>query len=368
MFLIYLIAYGKMPESLKREGKPMVKTRYTNEKKYGLSIAAWLGDDEYDHAPVDGPYISVTGLLKPLRQIVLAQRVRAKMAQSGAVNFIDIDRFVASRLGTAIHSSIEHSWTRKIKGREAFRLALKRLGYDDLTIERVVVNPTAEQLAKRPDIVPVYMEQRAFKKVGDYTIGGQFDFIGDGILEDFKSMAVYGYMKGDKDEEQLMQGSLYRWLNPELVTSDWMRIQQIFTDWSKMEARIKAKKGYPQSRIVEKVLDLMPYAKTDMWVKNRVGEIDRLMDVPEEDLPRCTQKELWQDDPVYKYYANPEKTTGRSTKNFDSFAEAQDHLTKKGVGVIKEVLGKVKRCGYCDGFDLCTQKDEYLAADVLQLP
>ena len=51
---------------------------------------------------------------------------------------------------------------------------------------------------------------------------------------------------------------------------------------------------------------------------------------------------------------------GRSTKNFDSMAEAKAHLSEKGhKGVIKIIPGEVKRCGYCAAYDICTQKDEY---------
>lgn len=298
--------------------------------------------------------------------IVLDQRVKALIASSDVAETIDIDRYVASRLGTAIHSSIEHSWSRSVGGVMAFKLSLERMGYPQKVIDLVRVNPTPEELIKNPDIVPVYMEQRAYKKVGNYTVGGQFDFIGAGVLEDFKSMGVYGYMKGDKDEEQLMQGSLYRWLNQDLVTSDWMRIQQIFTDWSKLQAMIKIKSGYPQARIIEKKLTLKPVDEIEAWVTERIGQIELMADMPEAELPRCTQKELWQDPTTYQYFKNPDGK--RATKNYNNFPEAQTHLLKDGnVGIVKEKLGKVKRCAYCSAIDMCSQAKEYLDNGTLVL-
>lgn len=341
--------------------------RYTNEKEYSLSIAAWLGDDDYDHAPVDGPYISVTGLLKPMRMIVLSQRLKQIQDESESIEVIDIDRYVSSRLGTAIHSAIEHSWTRKAGKVKAFVRVLTKLGYTADVIAKIRINPTKEELTTNPDIIPVFMEQRAYKKVLGYTIGGKFDFIGAGILEDFKSMGVWGYMKGDKDEEQLMQGSLYRWLNPDLVTEDWMRIQQIFTDWSKLEALKGISRGYPQSRILEKHLKLKSLDEMDAWVEAKVKNIILLKDTPEPELPRCTKEELWQGDPEYKYFGKA--TNKRATKNFDNPTEAYAWLeSKNGVGEVREVFPPVKRCGYCPVFDICTQKDEYKAAGILQMP
>lgn len=334
--------------------------KHTNNENYSLSIAVWLADDEYDHAPVVGPYISATGLLKSLRMIVLAQRIRAVKAQSPDDDVIDISRYVSSRLGTAIHSSIEGTWTSR------YKTALLRLGHPQAIVDRVKVNPEPENINEGD--ITVYMEQRAYRKVSTYTIGGMFDFIGDGTLEDFKSMGVYGYMKGDKDEEQLLQGSIYRWLNPKLVTSDHMLIQQIFTDWSKLDASIKKKRGYPQKRILSKKLTLMTLKETDNWVIQRIRLIESHTDTPESELPLCTQKELWQPDSVFKYYKNPAKT-GRSTANFNTYAEAHGRFLKDNqIGIIKEFPGLVKRCGYCDAFDICTQKDVYIKEGILQMP
>ena len=354
--------------------------KLTNEEGYSLSIAVWLGMDDYNHSPVPGLYISATGLLKPIRMIVLDQRQKAIMKQSPDEDTMDISRNVPSRLGTAIHEAIENAWL-KVNQREdslsgkakdimtiGHNKVLRALGHPDKVIQRLKVNPTEKQVANDPDMIAVYMEQRAYKKIGEYTIGGQFDFVGNGVLEDFKSMGVYGYMQGGKDEDQLLQGSIYRWLNPKIVTEDHMLIQQIFTDWSKLDATIKKARGYPQQRIVTKRLKLMSLEETDTWVKNRLQLINKAFETPENELPVCTKKELWQSDTSYKYYKNP-ASTKRSTKNFDNFPEAHQRLMKdKQVGIIKEMPGLVRRCGYCNAFDLCTQKDEYLNNGTLKMP
>ena len=340
--------------------------KYSNDKKYGLSIAAFLADDEYDHSPVKGPYLSVTGMLKPDRMMVLDQRVKLSTARSDVPEVIDIDRFVPSAIGTAIHSAIEHSWTRMQGNQKAYVVALRRLGYPEDVIKQIKINPTPEDFAANPNLIPIYMELRAIKKVGPYSIGGKFDFIGNGFLEDFKTMGTYGYIKADKDEEHIMQGSLYRWLNPELVTEDIMKIQYIFTDWSKLEAIKGISRGYPQTRILEKQLKLKPIEEMQKWVENKIATIEGYKDTPEADLPFCSQKDLWQSDPVYKYYGKP--GAKRASKVFDNQADAFAWGATKGTGEVKEFGGQVKRCGYCNAYELCTQKDIYAAAGILQLP
>lgn len=125
---------------------------------------------------------------------------------------------------------------------------MRDLGYPESVIERVIINPEPEEL--QSNSIPVYLEQRVEKKLGPFTISGQFDLVLDGELNDYKSTGVYGFMNGSNDEKYRIQGSIYRWLNPQIITSDCMCIQYIFTDWSGLRASIEKAKGYPQSRVV----------------------------------------------------------------------------------------------------------------------
>lgn len=325
----------------------------TNKTQIPLSIAVWLADDTYEYIDIPD-YISVTTLIKSPRQIVLGRRLTVSNSET-----LDVADKMASKFGTAIHNSIEDTWTRRHKEN------LLRLGYPGHVIDRILVNPKPEDLYE--DCIPVYMELRAFQKVGKYTIGGQFDFVGDGVLDDFKSTGVYSFSSGANEWKYRLQGSLYRWLNPEIITADHMNIQFIFTDWKKHEALYKAKSGYPPTRMYQHKVKLMSLVETEMWVRKRISEIDLLMDMPEAELPLCDAQALWQDAPTYKYYKNPAKTT-RSTGNFDTSAEAQIRWIEDGrIGIIKEVAGTAKGCLYCEAFNLCSQKDTLIANGTLKI-
>jgi hypothetical protein len=61
------------------------------------------------------------------------------------------------------------------------------------------------------------------------------------------------------------------------------------------------------------------------------------------------------DDPVYKYYKNPQNRT-RSTKNFTSAADAYAFKASSGgIGDVIEVQGKARACNYCAGRTMCNQ-------------
>lgn len=321
-----------------------MSTKYTNTNNLSLSVSVWLATDNYEYPPDDGKkYISATGLLKSTRQIILSNRI-----PQGGGRTEDLLSRVASGFGTALHDSIEKSWVSNHKN------AMQALGYPESVADRVRVNPTDPD---EPDIIPVYMEQRFHKEVGDWTVSGQFDFVGDGRLEDFKSTGTFTWVNGTKDDDYVQQGSIYRWGRPDIITQDTMAIQFIFKDWMKFKA---SDPKYPNCALMEKVYKLNSISETESFIKRKLFQIDMHENTPEPDLPKCTDKELWRGSSVWKYYKDPNKRS-RATKNFDNPGEANLRFVKDGsVGIVVEVKPAPTACKYCPAFGLCTQKDEYI--------
>jgi len=318
---------------------------YTNNNNISLSLAVWLLNDTYDYNS-DPNVISVTTLLKPLRAIVLGRTIPS-------TNTIDIADLIASRMGTAIHEAIEQAW-KKPQG------ALKSLGYPDKIIDKLVINPTLEK-----DILPIYMEKRSKKQVGPFTLSGKFDFIIDGQLEDFKSTSTWAWVFQSNVSDYKLQGSMYRYLNQDIVDDDHIKINYIFTDWSATKA--KQDKEYPQSKIMSKQYPLMSVPETENWIRARFKAIEAMQKDPQVSLPQCTKEELWQSDSVWKYYKNP-KNKARSTKNFTNPAPAYVRLADDGsVGEVIEVPGEAKRCHYCNARPVCTQAQNLELTGVLKI-
>ena len=321
--------------------------KITNDHDINLLTTAWLLSDDYDY--INEPnYYSVTSLMKPTKQVILARRIDKKLET------MDVSSMVASAMGSAVHNGIEHVWTGG-----AYKSALKRMGIPQETIDAIRVNPTEEE-ASEPGIIPIYFERRGFLKLGKFTLGGKFDVVAQGVLEDFKSTSTYSYMKGNKDGDYIRQLSSYRAIHSDVVTEDYGRINFIFTDWQGREA--KSNPNYPAVRTLSKIFELEDPEFIKDWAFKRMTELDNLKDAEEDALPRCTDEQLWRSDPVYKFYLDPTKVFGgRATKNFTTFADAQAFQTEKGGrGTIITVPGEVKACGYCPAFPVCKQKDEYL--------
>lgn len=317
----------------------------TNITGISLPLAVWLASDNYDFSAMGRRAISATSFLKPVRQILLRERLTAEHAITP-----DVSDFIASRLGHAIHDSIESAWT----DTRTFHKAMRKLGYPEKLIEKIQVNPT-EPLEGH---IHVWIEHRSEREIMGYIISGKFDMVLDGVLQDNKSTSVYTYMLGSKDQDYCDQGSIYKWLNPDKITADYMNIQFIFTDWSR--AMAKANPKYPQQRVLEHRVELKSLAETEAWLKAKLRALEASALLPEPALPFCTDKDLWRGETVYKYFSNPAKTDGKSTKNCATAAEAAEYMAEKGgKGVVIPVPGKVKACGYCPAFPICTQKDLY---------
>jgi hypothetical protein len=320
----------------------------TNNSDISLALAVWLLHDEYDY--VNEPnYISVTSLMRPLRHIVLAPRIDKSVLP------VDVENFIPRALGHSIHDSVEKAWT------NGYARSLKLLGYPDSAIERIRINPTNDEVRGSNSIIPIYLEQRAQRQFEGFTIGGKFDMVTDGMVQDTKTTSSFTWLHGGKDNDYQLQMSLYRWIDAaqplRKITEDHGRINFIFTDWQKSSARSNPK--YPQKRIEYKEIPLLSLKETEAWIHNKLALIQRHKDTAEHLLPECSDEELWRNEPVYKYYGDPTKTTGRSTKNFDTLREANAFKTEKGKGVVLTVPGDPKRCNYCEAFSICTQRNRY---------
>lgn len=312
----------------------------SNKYNIPLVAAVWALADTYDY--VDMPnYISATTLLKPVQEIVL----RDRLEKDNKLN-LDVADLLASAMGTSIHAGVEAAW------KTHYEKALKTLGYDDDTIKLVKINPDPSTLSQ--GAIPIYLEQRSFKEIEGFVVGGKYDIVVEGRLHDVKSTSVYSWIHGSNDHNYKLQGSIYRWLNPSIITNRHITIVYVFTDWSKSASR--SNPNYPPNRVVSVDIELFSLADTEEIIRNKLQAVKKESLLPKEELTECTPIELWLKDPVYKYYSDPTKINGRSTKNFTSLNEANAHLLSKGKGIVKTVESLPARCDYCSVMNLCEQR------------
>jgi len=178
----------------------------------------------------------------------------------------------------------------------------------------------------------------------------------DGVLHDFKTTSTAAYTYGGRDKDYALQGSIYRWLNPDKITADFVRICYVFVDW---KPTFTSNTDYPSEAAIYKDIPLLSQQETEHWIKQRLLAYTNAGNLSDYHLPRCSNEELWLDPPVFKYYSNPEKRD-RATKNFTSLVEANDYMASKGgKGIVITVQGTPKRCSYCNARPNCKQAKEY---------
>jgi len=295
--------------------------KFTNNKNIPLPIAIWLATNNYEY-DTDDRVISATTLLKPLKAIHLARKYRENQKE---VDVADLSNLV---MGSSIHAGIEEA------------------------LEPSNIKKVAELLGYNPDKVldNLVVEKRTKKEINGYVISGQFDMVYKGTVCDVKSTSTWKYILGDGDD-YVKQMSIYKWLNPELITSNSGWIFYIFTDWSKAESRRKS--DYPQDRIQSKeyILD----NSIEDYINKKTLALRALESIEDDKLPDCTPEERWEKKAVWKYYKGASRD--RSTKNYDNPTEAYNAVAKGG-GTVVEVKGESTGCKYCSVQNLCKQFTE----------
>lgn len=316
----------------------------TNKTNLPLSVAVFLAADSYNFKP-NSNSLSATDLGKSTRALVLRNRI-----SEANVNLTEdiLDRYHA-RIGHAVHDAIERVWLDPVK----YTTALQQLGYSQDIIDRVIVNPEPHELYH--NCIPVYLEKRVKKEIEGYTISGQFDIVFNGQLQDYKTTSVYAFEKGLSTDKFRLQGSIYRWLNPDLITKDTTVINYLFKDWSGNKA--KGSNKYPQAPAISVPIKLLSLEETEAYIRNKIRSIEQLKNSDESVLPHCSSEELWQDSPTYKYYSKV--GSSRCAKGGDygtDSASAFARLSAEGnVGEVRMIQQPAKACNYCPANSMCSQ-------------
>jgi len=327
---------------------------YTNKYKLELPLAIFLMHDSYDY---DGRpnVLSATKLIKPLRELILTAQNPEKSKT------IDVSDLIQLRMGSAIHSACEEAW----KNPDNVMKALKLFGASESVMDTIKINPENPM----PGDTSVYIEQRVEKEIDDFIITGAYDLILDGEVNDYKSTGTWGFINGSGIDGYIKQGSIYKWLNSDKITSNYVHIHYILTDWTKNGGRKHSQKphhkeDYPLTKALSRKYPLWSLEETEEWIVNRLKQFKYFLESPQEQLPECTDEELWvsKHDSEYKHYKDSSKTratNGGVHKTMDGALAHQ--ATQGGIGVIKHFPGPVRRCNYCSVEEICSQAKRLLA-------
>lgn len=289
-------------------------------------LVDWLLFDEYQ----SNSDFTATSLLNPTRKNILIKRY--ELDKDISLNANPHARLNA-RLGQAVHESIQAFIKASVSTPDC-------------------VNPSPLLVRTKPNLKPVYIEQRAIKEVSGYTVSGAFDLVMDGAVHDIKTTSVYTYINKRKDDDYIFQLSVYRWLNPDIIISNYGYIHYIFKDWKASQTNMD---NYPPENVISKQFKLYTPKEVEFLITDKLAMYDKYKDCEQEDMPECTPEELWMDKPKWKYYAKPEST--RATKVFDDYQEALMFADGKS-GILREYKGQPRACAYCPALTVCDQYKE----------
>lgn len=305
---------------------------YTNNRDLPLSVAVWLARELYDKDPT---YISGSELQLSNRQIVLGRKVNVDE---------DLGNLVAARLGNAINDAIDAAW------KSPYLMNYVRLaGFNPLF--EYEVNPDVPTEGK----IAVYIQKRYDEPFMGRVLSGAPDMIMNRRLFDYKSTSVFLYQK-KTPADYLWQLTTYRYLARHLIDDDTATIQFILKDWSRTRAAKDPE--YPQTPCPTMLVRVGSAEECKARLAARISDLDSLMDVEQDEIPLCTDAELWLDPPKFAYYSNPNPApNARATRVFDTHGEALAMLgSKNGVGTIVTRKGEPKACEYCKASTICQQR------------
>ena len=350
--------------------KPMTDNlmKYSYSTLIPLQIQIWLATNTYKSSK-DPKTLSATAFLKSVKSLILSGRAQDQIDEAvtngdfsalQALNKPDLLGLMKSRMGTAMHDSVERAW------KTNYVNAFKDLGYSNAYIDRIVVNPEPDEELPE-DAIVVYTEKRLERNISGYTVSGELDFVFNKVIQDLKTTSTYAFKYAD-DAKHTMQMSIYKWIfeGNGIELSDHAQINYIFNDWSKI-ARDRDKTGkYPPLATIGVEVILNTSEEVETFLKNKIDLIELHHDSDEEHLPECTPEEVWQRESKWAYYTDPTKITGKAYRVFDTYEEAVKLRNERGNGIIQERPGQVTFCNFCAGASLCKQKDRYIDAGLLE--
>ena len=216
-----------------------------------------------------------------------------------------------------------------------------------------------EQAEDKEDDTEI-IEKRLIAKVGeDWEVSGQADrFVTHGLLQDYKFTSVWAAINGPKEEwiQQInMLAYLHRAAGYEVNKG---QIITIYRDWSKKRAQREP--TYPQVGVEAHKIPLWPNEEVEEFILSRIKAHKDAEELPDDELPLCTDKERWQKPTTWAVKKNKNKRAVRVLETEEDAYEYAGELTRlddKGNKYwIEERPGEWTRCkDYCPANQFCNQ-------------
>lgn len=291
--------------------------KFSNTSKLPAPMFHALTWDTYTKGKAD---ISVTELLKPPRQRLLAKRHDADITINASQN-------LWSLMGRSTHNVLREA-AKSIKG-----------GFNGLTEERLFVGIDGPK--------------------GKWMLSGEFDLLyvnekKELVLSDYKVTGVFGILLEERNgfvkPEWAKQLNIYRWmLHEHGFDVERLEIGAILRDWTASKTKTDPK--YPKEPIMIIEVPMWSLKEVEAYVKERVAVHQLAEDLSDDELAACTPDERWERGEKWAVMQAGKK---RAFRLFDNEHEAQDCATEVG-GRVEHRPGVSAKCNtlYCYGAPWC---------------
>ena len=280
----------------------------TNELNLPQAFVQMAQRDEYETA--NNEY-RVTSLLKGIRETELERRHSREIKR-------DVSDMVWLLFGTATHSILERQ---KEGDREIKETRLK------MEMDGIVLSGQFD----------LYNEEE--ERITDYKTASVWKII-YGNYEDWRrQLLIYAYMLRDAGFP-VKRG----------------RVVAFLKDHSKRDAKVKAE--YPKLPVqpVDFTFSERDFQEIEVWLKEKIAEVKRARELPDDRLPLCTQEERFNSGDKYAVMKKGRKTALRV---LDSKEEAEQWMASNGGDSIEIRPGEDKKCqDYCAAKEFCSYYKE----------
>lgn len=288
---------------------------YTNNHNLPTAVFEALTNDSYDPGESD---FSCTTLLKSPRMVWLEKRHADELVEDAMGRLWSV-------LGTAVHNIFE---------------------------EHVEDDAVAE--------IRMYLEVLGKK------IGGQLDHYKRAVISDYKCTSVWTWIYGSRISEWTEQQNIYAEIYRENgFDVKKLQIIAVFRDWKETDF-LKNPSQYPPQPIMIINLDVWGKGKARPFIEQRTQLMLDAEHLADEDLPLCSEQEMWA---MPTKYAVMKNALVRASRVLLTQEEAEEYIVnakakdKQASTYRVEVRqGKRNRCErYCSAAPFCSQHKQFLA-------
>lgn len=199
-----------------------------------------------------------------------------------------------------------------------------------------------------------FSETYMVEKIDGVSISGTADLYDaeNKTISDYKNTSVWTIIYGSRKKEWTQQLNIYAYLMRRAgFEVKKLEVVAMLRDWQKKQA---LKHGYPSAQVAVVPLDLWSDADAEWFIRSRLELIESAKDLPDNQLPLCTDEERWKTEDTYAVKKDGVK---KAVKLYDNMNDAENHATRLGPKhFVEQRTGEARRCqDYCPVSHLCNQ-------------